>query len=73
MHESLSTTHHDSGGAKNGLKNTGWFPDENDASHRTADMEPEKTQTITTCYFSAKLYVPQARIISSEVSHEEGV
>ncbi len=38
MHESLSTTHHDSGGTKKGLKNAGWFPDENDAPRIQADV-----------------------------------
>jgi len=34
-------------------------------------VDPEKTQTITTWYFSAKFYVLGARMISSEESLEE--
>jgi len=58
MRESLSTTHYDSGGIDKGFKNTGWFPDENDAPPHAADVDPEKNQTITTGNFSAKLYPP---------------
>jgi hypothetical protein len=31
MYESMSTTHHDSGGTKKGLNNRERFPDENNA------------------------------------------
>ena len=73
MRGSLSTTHHDPGGIKKGLKRTGWFPDENHAPPHAADVDPEKIQTITTGNFSAKLYPTGVRTISSEGSHEEAV